>query len=155
MPLAEFKSTSQMKSEHLDPRDPGIRNLGCSDVVEEMHLIHVDRGYVRGWTGIDWFTYFKREDVTAKVRELLPTLPQRVADMHAILAMPNGREIRPSSHCFLLYQSEFWNRCTANKPPITDELDHSNPAPQLDADGSSRSTTYVGISARRSTAARR
>jgi len=116
--LGEVKSTRRVKPEHLD--DLAIQTYviqGSGLIVNEAQLIHVDPGYVRGEDGIDWHALFCRQDVTAKVRDLLPTVPQRVAEMQAILALPEAPEIRPSRHCFSPYECEFWSRCTAAKPP--------------------------------------
>jgi predicted RecB family nuclease len=115
--LAEVKSTTRVKPEHL--HDLAIQAYviaGSGFSVEEMQLIHVDRSYVRAEDGIDWRAYFEREDVTGEVRDLLPSVPDRVAEMHAILAMPAAPEVRPSGHCFSPYECEFWSRCTATKP---------------------------------------
>ncbi len=84
--LAEVKSSTRTKPEHL--HDLSVQAhviLGCGIPIEEMLLVHVDTTYVRGADGIDWFGYFKRDDVTVEVRELLPLVPGRVAEMHAIL----------------------------------------------------------------------
>lgn len=115
--LAEVKSTTRVKLEHL--HDLAIQAYvvaGSGLIVEEMQLVHVDTGYVQGENGIDWHAYFKRADVTGEVRDLLPSVPGRVAEMHAILSMPIAPEVRPSGHCFSPFSGEFWDRCTADKP---------------------------------------
>jgi predicted RecB family nuclease len=115
--LAEVKSSTRVKPEHL--HDLAIQAYviaGCGLDVQEMQLVHVDTSYVRAEAGIDWRAYFEREDVTGEVRDLLPSMPERVAEMHAILAMPTAPEVRPSGHCFSPFACEFWDRCTAGKP---------------------------------------
>ena len=115
--LAEVKSTTRVKPEHL--HDLAIQAYvitGCGIALEQMQLVHVDSTYVRDENGIDWHTYFKREDLTDQVRNLLASLPERVSEMHAVLGMPTAPEIRPSGHCFSPFECEFWKRCTANKP---------------------------------------
>ena len=115
--LAEVKSGTRVKPEHL--HDLAIQAYviaGSGLTVEEMQLVHVDTSYVRGENGVNWHAYFAREDVTAEVRDLLPSVPERVADMHVILGLPTAPEVRPSGHCFSPYPCEFWDRCTAGKP---------------------------------------
>lgn len=115
--LGEVKSTTRVKPEHL--HDLAIQAhviAGSGLTVEEMQLVHVDTSYIRADNGIDWHAYFEREEVTAEVRDLLPSVPERVAEMHAILGMPTAPEIRPSGHCFSPFPCEFWDRCTAGKP---------------------------------------
>jgi len=115
--LAEVKSSTRTKPEHLHDLSVQAHVIaGCGIPIEEMLLIHVDTDYVRGVDGIDWLGYFKRDDVTTEVRELLPLVPGRVAEMHAILGLPDAPEVRPSRHCFLPFECEFWTRCTAKKP---------------------------------------
>jgi hypothetical protein len=137
--LAEVKSGTRVKPEYL--HDLAIQAYviaGSGLTVEEMQLVHVDTSYVRGENGVDWHAYFEREDVTGEVRELLPSVPERVGEMHTILAMPAAPEIRPSGHCFSPFPCEFWDRCTADKP--TDWVFHlprlkAGMFAQLDADG--------------------
>src|SRR5579862_8302541 len=115
--LGEVKSSTRVKPEHL--HDLAIQAYviaGSGLVVEEMQLVHVDTSYVCADAGIDWRAYFAREEVTHEVRDLLPSVPERVAEMHAILAMPTAPEVRPSGHCFSPFACEFWDRCTAGKP---------------------------------------
>jgi hypothetical protein len=115
--LAEVKSTTRVKPEHL--HDLAIQAYviaGFGLIVEEMQLVHVDTSYVRADAGIDWRAYFEREDVTSEVRDVLPSVPERVAEMHATLAMSTAPEVRPSGHCFSPFACEFWDRCTAAKP---------------------------------------
>jgi hypothetical protein len=115
--LAEVKSTTRVKPEHL--HDLAIQAYvikGCGIALEQMQLIHVDTTYVRDESGIDWHAYFKPEDLTDEVRDLLASVPERVAEMHAVLGMPTAPEVRPSGHCFSPFECEFWTRCTANKP---------------------------------------
>ena len=115
--LAEVKSTTRVKPEHL--HDLAIQAYvitGSGITLEQMQLVHVDTTYVRGENRIDWHAYFEPEDLTDEVRNLLASVPERVAEMHAILGMPTAPEIRPSGHCFSPFECEFWTRCTASKP---------------------------------------
>jgi predicted RecB family nuclease len=115
--LGEVKSSTRVKPEHL--HDLAIQAYviaGSGLTLEETQLVHVDTSYVRAENGIDWQAYFEREDVTGEVRDLLPSVPDRVAEMHAILGMPTAPEVRPSGHCFSPFPCEFWDRCTAGKP---------------------------------------
>jgi hypothetical protein len=115
--LAEVKSTVRVKIEHLD--DLAVQAYvieGSGLTVSEMHLVHVDTSYVRGNDGMDWQRYFKREDVTIEIRDILPFVPGCIAEMHAVMALPQAPKIRPSGHCFSPHPCEFWPRCTADKP---------------------------------------
>src|SRR5437667_4488741 len=115
--LSEVKSSTRVKPQHLHALSIQAYVIGgCGVALEQMQLVHVDTAYVRGENGIDWCAYFKRADVTGEVRELLPSVPDRVANMHAVLGLPAAPEVRPSGHCFSPFECEFWSRCTAAKP---------------------------------------
>jgi len=137
--LSEVKSSTRVKPEHL--HDLSIQAyviMGCGITLEQMQLVHVDTTYVRGENGIDWRAYFKRADVTGEVRALLPSVPDRVSNMHAVLVLPAAPEIRPSGHCFSPFECEFWSRCTVDKPrDWIFYLPHLKPAvfAELDAQG--------------------
>jgi hypothetical protein len=137
--LAEVKSTTRVKPEHLD--DLAIQAYvitGSGIALEQMQLVHVDTSYVRDENEIDWHSYFKPEDLTNEVRELVPSVPERVAEMHAVMGMPTAPEIRPNCHCFSPFECEFWKRCTADKPSDwIFYLPHLQPAvfAELDAQG--------------------
>ena len=91
--LAEVKSTTRVKPEHL--HDLAIQAYvitGSGITLEQMQLVHVDTTYVRGENRIDWHAYFKPEDLTDEVRNLLASVPERVAEMHAVLGMPTAPE---------------------------------------------------------------
>jgi hypothetical protein len=47
---------------------------------------------------------------------ILSSVPRQIANMHAVLRLPVAPEIRPSRHCFIPYDCEFWQRCISNKP---------------------------------------
>jgi len=96
--LAEVNSGTRVKPEHL--HDLAIQAYviaGSGLTVEEMQLVHVDTSYVRGENGVDWHAYFAREDVTAEVCDLLPSVSERVADMHVILGLPTAPEAKQSN----------------------------------------------------------
>jgi hypothetical protein len=81
----------------------------------DAYLIFTNDKYHRG-EEVDWNALFHRQDVTEDVIALLPTMPERIAEMHKVLCSTEAPEIRPSRHCFQPYECEFWHRCTAEKP---------------------------------------
>jgi predicted RecB family nuclease len=116
--LSEVKSSTRVKPENI--HDVAIQTYvleGCGLDVVSANLIHVDTRYVRGFDGIDWSRFFCSTDVTDLVRAVLAEAPARVAEMHAVLTRDNAPDRRPSPHCFAPFACEFWDRCTANKPP--------------------------------------
>jgi hypothetical protein len=43
-------------------------------------------------------------------------VPERIAEMHAVLSLREAPDIMPDRHCFRPHDCEFWRRCTADKP---------------------------------------
>ena len=115
--LAEVKSSTSVKPEHLDDIAVQLYVIRGSGVpVSAAELVHVDNSYVRGPDRIDWTGYFARDDVTEEVEELLGALGLRTRDMHRVLRQREAPSVRPSGHCFYPYECEFWAQCTADKP---------------------------------------
>jgi Domain of unknown function(DUF2779) len=53
---------------------------------------------------------------TENVIPFLAGVPERIAEMHAVLSLREAPDIRPDRHCFRPYDCEFWRRCTEDKP---------------------------------------
>ncbi len=115
--INEVKSSTRVKPENI--HDLAIQRYvleGCGLCVEATKLVHVNTSYLRGKSGIDWPSYFRKVDVTADVQVAIAEVPGRVRAFHQILARQHPPERRPSSHCFEPFECEFWGRCTADKP---------------------------------------
>jgi len=114
--LNEVKSSTKIKNEHLEEVAlQGYVIAGNGLELASAHLVFINNKYIRD-EGIDWDALFCREDVSESVISLLPAVPERIANMHAVLTLREAPDIRPSRHCFRPYDCEFWKRCTADKP---------------------------------------
>jgi len=81
--LREVKSGASVKDVHL--HDVAVQRFVLEGVglrVPSVEIIHVDRNYVRGDSGIDWQAFFERADVTAEVEPLMENVPIRVEQLH-------------------------------------------------------------------------
>lgn len=115
--LYEVKSSLKVKDEHLDEvaiqayllRQAGVK-LGS------VRLVHVNGEYVRGPDGIDWRAYFTHSDVAREVGTISSGVPERLAEMKAILRRRAAPPIEPARQCGNPYDCEFWERCTEGKP---------------------------------------
>jgi len=115
--LREVKSGTGVKEVHL--HDVAVQRFvleGAGLSVPSVEIIHVDRDYIRGDSGIDWQAFFKRADVTAEVDPLMENLPARVEELHRVLRLPDSPAIEPDRHCSSPYECEFWEYCTRDKP---------------------------------------
>jgi hypothetical protein len=115
--LREVKATAGVKETHLD--DVAVQRWvveGAGPRVASVEVIHLDTTYVRGEGGIDWPRLFARADVTAACATRLAAVPERVAEMHAVLACGEAPAVEPSSHCWRPHGCEFWGHCTRDKP---------------------------------------
>src|SRR5690348_2830794 len=112
----EVKSSTRIKDEHLEDLALQVYVLAGNDLeLADAYLIFTNDKYERG-EEVDWNALFLRQDVTEDVISLLPSMPERIAEMHKVLCSTEAPEIRPSRHCFQPYECEFWHRCTAEKP---------------------------------------
>jgi hypothetical protein len=66
---------------------------------------------------IFWPEFFGRLDVGDAVAEALTDLPGRLPAMRECLDAGTLPEAEPGSQCGSPYRCEFWDRCTASKPP--------------------------------------
>ena len=114
--LNEVKSSTKIKPEHVE--EVALQShvaIGSGLDLAQEFVILIDNEYLK--TGdINWNGLFWREDVSEKVIHLLPTMPERIREMHAVLRLPEAPDIRPSHHCSKPYDCEFWQRCTSDKP---------------------------------------
>ena len=116
--LREVKSSTKVKDHYLD--DVTLQwhvLIGTGVPVSSAEVLHVNNGYVRGAGGVDWPAFFTRVDVAgaieARCGDLLPWLPP----MRTCLQQDTPPLIEPGDHCRTPYSCEFWDLCTADKPP--------------------------------------
>jgi hypothetical protein len=114
--LNEVKSSTRVKNEHLEEVALQAYVVAGSGLgLADAYLVFINNKYVRN-KDIDWGALFCREDVSENVIPFLAGVPERIAEMHAVLTLREAPEIRPSRHCFRPNDGEFWKRCTADKP---------------------------------------
>jgi hypothetical protein len=114
--LNEVKSSTRIKDEHL--QDIALQTyviVGAGLKLADAHLVFINDDYTRD-EEIDWNGLFCREDVSEKLVTFLPEVPERIAEMHAVLSLREAPDIMPDRHCFRPHDCEFWRRCTADKP---------------------------------------
>jgi hypothetical protein len=114
--LNEVKSSTKVKDEHLEELALQAHVIVANGLeLAEVHLVHINKEYVRNGA-IDLKELFVGEDVTENVIPFLSTVPRQIAEVHAVLGLPEAPAIRPSRHCFDPYDCEFWQRCVSDKP---------------------------------------
>lgn len=110
--LVEVKSTTRVKPEHLPDVAVQAHVLRRSGVtVERAELMHLNPEC----RAPDLGPLFVREDVTAEVEALLPTIPDEVAAQGAMLAGPLP-DVAVGPHCFEPRECPFLERCWAAIP---------------------------------------
>ena len=114
--MNEVKSSTRIKHEHLEQvalqTYVAVQNgLELTDA----HLVYINDKYVLD-EKVDWNALFCREDVSANLVPFLPSVPERIAEMHSVLSLREAPDVRPSRHCFKPHDCEFWQRCISEKP---------------------------------------
>ncbi len=115
--LIEVKSSTKVKDVHLD--DLALQRhvlLKAGLAIESSHLMRINTGYVYPGGAIDLAALFSIDDVSALVAERQVSVPDRVAAMKGMLALPAAPEREPGDHCLTPYECPFWAHCTKNKP---------------------------------------
>ncbi len=115
--LIEVKSSSRVKDVHVDDlaiqafvlRGAGIRLL-------ETCLMHVNTRYLYEGGEIDLAQLFLVQDLTELVENRLSAIPDRLAEMRAMLRSSVAPAIEPDGHCHTPYECPFWRHCTQSKP---------------------------------------
>jgi hypothetical protein len=114
--LNEVKSSTRIKNEHLEQLALQTYVIAGSGLeLADAHLVFINGKYIRD-EEIDWNALFCRENVSEDVIDLLSQVPERIANMHAVLHLTEAPDISPSRHCFQPHDCEFWQRCTSHKP---------------------------------------
>jgi predicted RecB family nuclease len=114
--LNEVKSSTRIKDEHLEELALQTYVVAGNDLaLADVHLVYINDKYIRD-EEIDWNALFCREDVSENLIPFLPSVPERIANMHEVLCSTEAPNIRPSRHCFRPHDCEFWERCTSGKP---------------------------------------
>jgi hypothetical protein len=114
--LNEVKSSTRIKDEHLE--EVALQTyVAVQNGLElaDAHLVYVNDKYIRE-EEVDCNALFCREDVSQNLVPFLPSVPERIAEMHATLSLREAPRIRPSRHCFRPHDCEFWQRCISDKP---------------------------------------
>lgn len=138
--LVEVKATSKTKPEHITDAAiqsyvvRGTRAAGAARLVEDArsaehfglplkktYIMHLNGGYV--WSGgpYDLEELFVLDDVTGPVEDYLPSLPELLAEMKAMLAV-GCPDVRIGRHCRNPYDCPFLGHCHEFLPefPVTD-----------------------------------
>jgi hypothetical protein len=116
--LREVKSSSGLKDHYID--DIALQTYvlrGADIAVASIELLHVNTAHVRGAGGIAWPEFFARLDVGAAVADALVDLPDLLPAMRECLDRLTLVDAEPGAQCGTPYQCEYWDRCTAHKPP--------------------------------------
>ena len=85
--LNEVKSSTRIKNEHLE--EVALQTYviaGNGLQLADAYLVFIDDKYVRE-EKIDWNELFCRKDVSEDVIDLLPEVPERIANMHGVLCL--------------------------------------------------------------------
>ncbi|MBQ6545002.1 MAG: DUF2779 domain-containing protein [Lachnospiraceae bacterium] len=87
--------------------------LGLS--VEKVSIIHIDPGYVRG-KELDLHGLFHIEDVTARVRGMMPEVAEKIVHLEIYLSTECEPEMALGEQCFKPYGCGFWGHCSEMLP---------------------------------------
>lgn len=114
--LREVKSSTQVKDEHYADCAIQAWVIGGSVKITGVELAHIDNTFVYPGGG-DYQGLLKPEALDADLADLLPLVPDWIAEARAVLA---GTEpaIAPGDQCSTPYDCPFQHYCTGDQPQI-------------------------------------
>lgn len=114
--LTEVKSSSETHAAHV--ADAAMQRWtleACGLKLNKVWLMHLDPGYVRQGP-LDPAKLFKKDDITAATRRLLPEVERNIPDFARAAAAPEMPERPIGRHCGEPYDCEFRHFCWKNLP---------------------------------------
>ena len=115
--LIEIKASSRTKAVHID--DLAIQTyvlLGMGLTLSASCLMHVNRQYLFQGGVPDVHQLFAIQDMMEMVQERLPSVPEQLRAMRAVLPKPTPPVIEPGPQCHIPHSCPFWDYCTKTKP---------------------------------------
>ena len=115
--LREVKASTDLKDHYLDDLSVQTWAVQAAGLrVGSMQLLHLNKEYRRGQTGIACGELFLRVDLTKEVRAAQKSLSGTIASQQDLLRRKASPAVEPSSHCTSPFACEFWDDCTSSKP---------------------------------------
>jgi hypothetical protein len=114
--LNEVKSSTSVKDEYLMDvafQVHVMRKAGLN--VDRAWLVHIDSSYVRQGP-LDLEALFAREDVSQSIESLMPSIPEMIDGLLAVLAAEEVPDIPIGRQCHDPYPCDFIEHCWAHVP---------------------------------------
>ena len=115
--IREVKSSGDVKDHHYDDVAVQLHVARSSGArISSVEVLHVDKDYVRGTTGVSWPDFFRRADVRVEATSRLAGIEARLKAQIASLSRSKAPAVEPEAHCHAPYSCGHWERCIATKP---------------------------------------
>lgn len=120
--IIEVKSSTQVKDINLyDLSLQWYTYQGAGLEIKKCHLVTINNEYIRKGD-IDIRKLFVMKDVTAEVKELLPSVEGRLAEMSKVIAARKYPDVQIGLHCSDPYEGPLQGKCFSFLPthnPLT------------------------------------
>ena len=114
--LYEVKSSTSVKEHHWD--DVAIQYFvlaGCGLPINKAYLVHINNGYVRDGDIVPE-ELFVLQDISRIVKEKQASIPEKLAEMRAMLKGGSVPNIEIGPHCTDPYPCDFMDHCWKHVP---------------------------------------
>lgn len=121
--LIEVKSTTRVKEEHIPDVAIQFYVLEGSGVrPRRACLAYLNKDYVYPGGEYDLHQLFRIDDVSERVRDFQPEIPEALKEMRLALGRPEPPEVRPGKQCSTPYDCPFLGHCHAGESehPVSD-----------------------------------
>jgi len=115
--LVEVKSSTSLKDVYLP--DVAIQYHVLQGVglnIDRTGILHINNQYIYQGEELELEALFSFSEMTDQILSLQQGVPQRLAQMKAMLGKAHPPQIPPSRHCTSPYLCEFWEHCTREMP---------------------------------------
>lgn len=110
--LQEVKSTTRVKEVHLPDVAVQVFVLAGSGLrIRRAGILHLNRDYVLGETGLDVRALFRFADLTAMLGPHVAAVQANVPALLATLALPGVPGVPTGDHCYSPYECPFTSLC--------------------------------------------
>jgi len=114
--IVEVKSSTQVKDEHI--YDVAFQKYVCEKSgvnINQCHVLHINNSYVKqGELKLE--ELFIKENITDKVEEFYPNLPELIEELINIYKLPEAPEVNANKYLFSEYPCEFDSDCWSFLP---------------------------------------
>ena len=98
--MYEVKASGEVKDHHYDEVALQMHVLrGAGVRLSSANILHINKSYARGKSGISWPKFFRRVDVKIGAKRRLNGIETRLRKQRICLSRTQAPNVEPDTHC--------------------------------------------------------